>query len=395
MDRFPITRRGSAAGSGLRGVLTAGVLMTCLALVAACGTSGSSGTSSSGGSGGPEVKAAKAATTKLLARPTSIGVTEPIGAKVPSGKKIDFVVPNVPSALAMAKPLTEAAKALGWTTTIRNAGTSPEDFVAAVEKATQSAPDGVFIAGIPPAVITRQLQALKGAKIPVITLGAPGGNVPAPSTGIIFNIAGTPYNTDAGTALANWVTADSNGKADTLAIGVPDFPGPHAVTTGFKAQLAKSCPKCKFDSMNFPADTIGQTLPQTLAGYLRTHQDVKYVVADFDDLYAGVPAALQSAGITGVKLAGNTPSTTNQVNIAAGNDEAGGYMFSLFENPWRVIDVFARTFAGKPVDASVNAPIPAWLITKDNQKSWGGPADSAWPLVKDYQAQYKKLWGVS
>jgi ABC-type sugar transport system substrate-binding protein len=372
--------------------------LTCAATVAACGGSddSGSGTGSGAGSGSTAaVQQAADASKKLQTRPTSIGVTEPVGADIPTGKKIYFVVPNVPSALAMADPLKAAAGALNWSATVVNAGTSPETFVGAVTQAIRAKPDGVFIAGVPPAVIQTQLQTLKAQKIPVITLGAPTGNLPGADTGIIFNIAGIPYNTQAGTALANWVTADSNGDTSALAIGVPDFPGPLAVSTGFQAQMAKVCPGCQVELRNYPADTLGQTLPQQLAGYLRTHKDVKYVIADFDDMFNGVPAALKQAGITGVKLAGNTPNPPNQVNIAAGNFEAAGYAFALRENPWRVVDVFARYFTNKPVEVSANAPLPEWLLTKDNQSTWGGPPEGTWPLVADYEAQYKKLWGVT
>jgi ribose transport system substrate-binding protein len=369
-------------------------LLASAVVLTACGSSSSD--SGKVGSGNAELTAqAKTAAKALEKRPTSVGVTEKIGAPVPPGKKIDFVVPNVPSALAMADPLKQAAAALSWTATVINAGTSPETFVSSVEKALQDKPDGVFIAGVPPQVITKQLEALKAAKIPVITLGAPLGNIPDPSTGIIFNIAGTPYNTDAGTALANWVTADSDGSTSALTLSVPDFPGPTAVAKGFKAQMGKVCPSCKVDSMDLAADTLGQSAPQKISGYLRTHKDVKYVIADFDDMFAGLPAALQAAGITGVKLLGNTPSVTDQVNISAGNYEVAGYVFALFENPWRVIDVFARHIVGKPVDVSANAPIPAWIISKDNQSTWGGDPQDTWPLVADYQDQYKALWGVS
>ena len=336
--------------------------------------------------------AAAAATAAITKRPTSIGITVPVGAKIPAGKKIYFVVPNVPSALQMEAPLKAAAAALKWTTVNVNAGTSPESFVAAVNTAIHAKPDGVFIAGIPPAVIQDQLAQLKKLGIPVITLGAPLGNIPPASTGILFNIAGIPYNTAAGVALANWVAADSGGKTSALVIGIPTFPGPLALSTGFEHQMGKACPDCKVYVQNYAASAMGTTLPGSLTGYLRTHPSIKYVVADFDDMFAGVPAALKAAGITDVKLAGNTPSSSDQVNIAAGNFEAAGYMFALNENPWRVIDVFARHFAHKPTAVSANAPLPAWLLIKNNESTWGGPAQDTWPLVANYQEQYKKLW---
>jgi len=382
---------------GARGIVLVSAVAALALGLAACSTSPTDSTpktSSSATASSPSLSEAAAATAKLTARPTSIGITVPVGAPIPAGKKIYFVVPNVPSALAMQAPLKAAAAELKWTTVDINAGASPGTFVAAVNTAIQAKPDGVFIAGIPPAVIQGQLKQLNQMKIPVITLGAPLGNIPPASDGILFNIAGVPYNTAAGIALANWVTADSGGKASAVAIGIPTFPGPLALSTGFEQQMATACPGCKVYTENYAASAMGTTLPTSLTGFLRTHPAVHYVVADFDDMFAGVPAALKAAGITDVKLAGNTPSPPDQVNIAAGNYEAAGYMFALDENPWRVIDVFARYFTHKPTAVSANAPLPAWVITKSNESTWGGPAQDMWPLVANYQEQYEQLWGV-
>jgi hypothetical protein len=183
---------------GARGI----VLMSAVAVLAfglaACSTSPTDSTpkaSSSATASNPNLSEAAAANATLTARPTSIGITVPVGAPIPAGKKIYFVVPNVPSALAMQAPLKAAAAELKWTTVDINAGASPGTFVAAVNTAIQAKPDGVFIAGIPPAVIQVQLKQLNKMNIPVITLGAPLGNIPPASDGILFNIAGVPYNT--------------------------------------------------------------------------------------------------------------------------------------------------------------------------------------------------------
>jgi ribose transport system substrate-binding protein len=378
---------------------------TVLVGAVACGSSPSS---SNGGSGRTQqanagasnadasqrLQEALSATAKVEKRPTSVGVTVPVGKPIPEGKKIAFVVPAVASAQLLINPLKAAAAALDWTTTVINAGTSPQSYVAAVQQADQLNPSGVFISGVPPDVIQRQLAELKSKHIPVIYQAAPLDSVPNASTGIIFNVAGNQYSDQSGIALADWVTADSKGHASALVIGISDIPGPLVISAAFKEQFEKVCPGCTFASENFPAATMGQSLPTTIAGYLRTHKDVNYVIADFDDEFAGVPAALKAAGITGVKLAGGTATALDQVNIAAGNYEAAAIGFPLFENPWRVIDVFARYFAGTSIAVSANAPLPLLLLTKGNQSEWGGAPSDNWPLVANYAEQYKKLWGV-
>jgi ribose transport system substrate-binding protein len=52
-------------------------------------------------------------------------------------------------------------------------------------------------------------------------------------------------------------------------------------------------------------------------------------------------------------------------------------------------DALARLFTGQSIDVDRKAQLPYMLITKDNLISTGGD----FPLVANYQAQWKKLWG--
>jgi ABC-type sugar transport system substrate-binding protein len=358
------------------------------------GTSSSTPTTGSTSTVSSDVAQASAAVAPLLVRPTSIGDTTPVGKPIPKGKTIIFIPPSVPSALEMGPALAAAAKVLGWTEKTLPGGSSPDSFVATYEQAIREHPSAIFGAGIPPAVITQQLQQLAAMKIPVVLLGAPVPTYPGKSIAIA-NIAGLDQHAASGAHLADWVTANSDGHPDTLVVGVTEFPVLAAVEQGFAQEYSKVCPGCSYAFQTYPVTTVGTTFPETLVGYLRTHPKVDYVAAEFTDMWAGVPAALKQAGITNVKLVGDTGGPTDQVNIAAGNYEQAVTMFALNENPWRAIDILARYFAGVPITPAVNAPYPEWLLTKANQSSWGGPPSQNWPLVANYQTQYEQLWGVN
>jgi ribose transport system substrate-binding protein len=58
---------------------------------------------------------------------------------------------------------------------------------------------------------------------------------------------------------------------------------------------------------------------------------------------------------------------------------------------WRSVDFLLRDFAKQSTAPSTEHNLPVWLLTKDNVPS----TTSSFPLVKDYQAQYKALWGIS
>lgn len=106
-----------------------------------------------------------------------------------------------------------------------------------------------------------------------------------------------------------------------------------------------------------------------------------------------MPAALKEAGLTNIKLVGDTGGPTDQVNIASGKYEQVVTMFALNENPWRAVDILARYFAGVSIAAAVNAPYPQWMLTKANESSWGGPPSQNCPLVADYRGAVREALG--
>jgi ribose transport system substrate-binding protein len=367
-----------------------------VAFAAGCGSDDDSGTTGGGGGDSAEadqtgLKEAEEATQEGLARPTSIGLDKPISKPIPPGKQIAFVIPAVPSTLEFVPNLEAAANAVGWTAETTEGGTSPEEFKAAFEQVVRNKPDAVVSAGIPPEAVEPELKELNASKIPIVLISA---EPLPPNVDILADVAAGETHYGYGELLANWATVDSEGAADTLLINVPEFPVLDAVEEGFEDRYTKVCAECPLEIKSYPAGSIGKELPQTISGYLRSHPDVKYVAATFSDMLLGVPGALAEAGITDVKLAGNAATPANVVNIAAENYEAAGSLAGLFENPWHAVDALARHFAGEPPTPKSDSTQPEWLLTKENEAEWGGEPEEKWPIVADYEEQYKALWGI-
>jgi hypothetical protein len=57
---------------------------------------------------------------------------------------------------------------------------------------------------------------------------------------------------------------------------------------------------------------------------------------------------------------------------------------------YRAMDTFARIFTHKSIAPDLNATDPQWFITAANIPS----TTSYFPVVANYEAQYKKLWGL-
>ena len=332
---------------------------------------------------------------ELRALPTSIGLTEPIEGDIPTGLRIVVIPINVPSAIELITFLQEAAAVLGWTAESVSGGTTPEEFKAAFAQVCADAPDAVFSLGIPSAVVTEELECLRDAGIPMVFQStAPEG---VQDTDLVLaNIYDHTPQFISGTHNANWVIADSGGNANIVYYDFAAVETVHYVSLGFEETIVENCPNCTFERIDVPAEDIGTNLPGQIVSYMRANPDTNYVALAFSDLAIGVPGALADAGIgtDEVRLIGANPGPGNRVNIAAGNYEQAAISFPKYESQWRVIDIFARHFAGESVDHPQDAIYPYFMYSSDNVDNWPGAPEDEWPLVQDYKEQYLALWGV-
>jgi ribose transport system substrate-binding protein len=131
-------------------------------------------------------------------------------------------------------------------------------------------------------------------------------------------------------------------------------------------------------------------MPDRVVSYLRSHPKVTHVVFSLGLLNVGVPAALKTAGITGKHIVVNVGDAQNYQYIQSGLTD-GAMALNSHELAWIQIDALARHFTGQSMDVDQQAALPNMLVTKDNLPS----ADGDFPLVQDYQAQFKALWGLS
>jgi ribose transport system substrate-binding protein len=333
--------------------------------VTACGSSsGSSSTAGSGASSKGDLTTADKLAAQWAQRPTQIPVSQPIGKPIPTGKRIDFINCGVTACTSLYKNLNDAAKTLGWTVKQINTTGTPESVQAAWKQAVTDKPDAVVASGFPRAVFSQQLKQLQQMKIPVVessTDDVEGG-------GIDLILSKPKDLGPEGQILASWITKDSGGKAHTLYVDLPVYNILKPVRQYFEANYAKLCAGCKLDKIDIPLTAIGKDVPDRVVSYLRAHPDVNYVAYSLGALNVG--------------------DAENYQYIASGQTHAA-LAFSNIDQTWVWAVALARLFTGQPIDVDRKAHLPYMLITKDNLISTG----SEFPLVKDYQEQWKKLWG--
>jgi ribose transport system substrate-binding protein len=389
----PGSRRRTSSGA---------VALACIVVMVA-GCSSSSSSSPAAASSAPSASSSAAASASVspaaggvgtvTTRPTSIPLTTPLGGPVPKGKTVDVVTCGVPACTENVAFLKAGTNALGWKLNIISGGTTTESAQAAWDSVVANPPDAVLGFGYDPTIFAAETKKLAAMHIPDLqfSTGFPAsGGVNA----VLFN---APAFEAMGSFLAQYVTAQSGVSAATSMLFVypPVYQVNYESYLGFKAEFSNICGSCPLASLPVLVTSIGSTLPSQVVGYVSAHPGVKYVITAFSDMTAGLPQALQAAGLSGkVKLLTLDDSPSLAPLIESGQVQA------TVQQPWETItwlalDYFMRVFDHKPtgVDLAANAKLPLWVVTKSNLPA--GSATAKQPVVAGYQAQFEQLWGLN
>jgi ABC-type sugar transport system substrate-binding protein len=367
-------RRGAAA------VLALGAV-----LVAATGCGSDSGGSAAGGGGGPGVAEALALAQKAATRPTSIGLTKPIGKPVPAGKKVVFISCGVQACETQGDIIKQGASDLGWTASTIGTDGSPEQLQNAFETAMRQGADAIILNAVNRASVAKQIEAAKQRGVAFVT----SSSVDKTGDGILANVAGTQNSAKIGENLAAQIVADSNGKANTLYVNISAFQILQALGDQFKSSYTKYCPGCQYATLDIPIASLGKDAPDRIVSYLRSHPQVNYVVLSVSNaLGAGLPAALRAAGLADkVKLVGQSGDTQTFQDLQAKNINSV-VPYDYYTVDYLMLDALARHFAGAPAQQALP---PLWIVTPDNM-----PAEATkgmFPVVESYRDEFKRLWG--
>jgi ABC-type sugar transport system substrate-binding protein len=367
-------RRGAAA------VLALGAV-----LVTATGCGSDTGGSAAGGGGGAGVAEALALAQKAATRPTSIGLTKPIGKPVPTGKKVVFISCGVQACETQGDIIKQGASDLGWSASTIGTDGSPEQLQNAFDTAMRQGADAIVLNAVNRASVAKQLEAAKQKGVAFVT----SSSVDKTGDGILANVAGTQNSAKIGENLAAQIVAESKGKANTLYVNISAFQILQALGDQFKSSNAKYCSSCQYASLDIPITSLGKDAPDRIVSYLRSHPQVNYVVLSVSNaLGAGLPAALRAAGLGDkVKLVGQSGDTQTFQDLQAKNFNSV-VPYDYYTVDYLMLDALARHFAGAPAQEALP---PLWIVTPDNM-----PAEATkgmFPVVESYRDEFKKLWG--
>ena len=368
--------------SRARGTATLFAALGVAAITAAgCGSGSNSG--STGGANPQGLAQAQALVNQGVKRPASVGLSKPVGKAIPAGKKLFFISCGVEACNTQGDIIKQGAADLGWTSTTIATDGSPEQLQGAFQTALRKGADAVILNAADRATLSKQIEEAKNKGVPFVTCCSTDQT----GNGILYNTSTAEQNATIGKYMAAQVVADSKGKADTLYANISAFRILASLGTSFKQSYKQFCPDCGYASIDIPLTALGKDAPNRIVSYLRSHPSVDYVVLSVSDaLGAGLPAALQAAGLGGkVKIIGQGAGTQIQQYIDGGQQLAA-VPFDYYGVDYLMLDALARHFAGVKIPET--AP-PLWVVNGDNLPS----SSKIFPVVPTYRSQFLKLWG--
>jgi ribose transport system substrate-binding protein len=325
---------------------------------------------------------------RALERPTSIGIDEPLRGGIPEGKEIWWMQCSSPACVALTKPLKAATDAVGWRLRVVNAGLTPETVKAAWDQAVQGDPDAVIGSGFSRALYEPELKALSDRGVPVLNMTT----ADPPERGYAATQNYGPDFTAAGERLGQFVLERGGDDVNAVSITASAFANLGYIARGFKQTIESACPSCEVADELVPATSLGNDLPTRISTYLQANPDVNWVYVGYADMMVGVPAALASAGISkdDVRFVTLDSLPTTAQYMADGNFLVAAEGSPKPEMMWRHVDFLLRHFNREPTEPATAHTLPTWTLTAETLPS----TTEEFPLVEDYEQQYKQLWGV-
>jgi hypothetical protein len=388
---LPLALLAGACGSSSKAGSTTTAAAPTTAAAAESTTTAAAAATTTAAAADP-VAEAKAKADAALKAPDKIGPTIPLTGKPPK-KTVAWLECELPSCHQITKGFKDATAALGWDLkiiSVKSADPGP-----GFQQAIDAGVDYVGLSGTPAAVVQNQIDAAKAKGIGFFSCYS--GDKPGGKDNNIYTQCGdNDATTGAGALLADWIIADSGGKAHTLMVNIPDFPVLVAESKGASAEYAKLCKDCKYDELDVTInDLISGAVPGAVLSKVQKDPSINYIHFSFSDIPAGVADALEGAGLLkNLKLTGvDFNATIGLSEIVKGRHVAWTANAKEYSG-WLMVDAMARLSLGMDnPEERANSKLFSYIVADKDTAQALIPTDG-WVGPKDMDAQFKKLWGV-
>jgi ribose transport system substrate-binding protein len=360
-------------------------------LTAACGSDGKKSTAN-----GQTTPTASAATAAIVtAAEKSVADHQQFPAKIlaagaftPTKTAVIYNVAcdqSLVGCSVIAKGIKSGVEALGYEYRLCDAGKTPQQASGCFSQAVNGKAAAIITNAVGTNVAGDGYAAAGAAKIPVAAIFS--GNAPG-APGVVAEV-GADACAGQGANIADYVIANSKGKANVLLLTERSIACNIQRTDGFTAEINK-CPDCTSKLLQFDIATMQTNLPRQVLAEIQANPNLNYVVGVFGAASQVGATSVQQSARPGISVAGLDSDPAILQLMKDGDIVKGSVAFGRGEAGWTAVDAIARLLAGQTPAASL--PVQQLLITDANVANLPtGGFDGA----TDYQTQFKALWGKS
>jgi ribose transport system substrate-binding protein len=402
-------RGASPAKRGQRAVVLL-ALGAMLSLAAACGQSANSSGSQGGGSSSSAVVAeAKAAVAKNR---EGTDRALPASAPKPQAGKNVWVISCTQAAEGCSQPAAgakEAGASIGWKMTVFDGKGSPDVLAGGIRSAIADKADAIILDAVDCVAAKSALQEARQAGVKIYGIFSLDCDDPFVGGKPLFDAQltyeggmtfGEYFEGPFIRSLADYVIAKTKGEAKIIEFTQNDSLVSRHLNKGFEKRI-KDCSGCTIVAkvpITFP-DLIGGKLQGKTAAALTRYPQANVLYGLYDSaLILGVSQAVVASGRNDELLVPGGEGLSPNIGFVRDNKGQD----SVIGSPanwlgWAAIDGVNRLLQGQPqVDEGIgfqtldhDGPLPKKTTYYD------GNIDADGNPKQDYEANFKKIWGIS
>ncbi len=319
------------------------------------------------------------------------------------GKKI-VVISSGQASISSSVPsnaAVEAAKALGWSTSLYDEQLNPASAPGLVRQAIASGAQGIVLVATDCPTVKGALEEAKAKGIKVVGIYSFDCNDP------MFGGGGTPlfsgvinygalaaadlgkFTEQYGADQAKAVIAATGGKAKVVFFNDQEFTVLRYTGKGFLDEIAK-CSGCSVVAkVDFTGAELGPVLQQKVSSALLQHPDANVVKSPFTaaTLLGIAPAVVQSGNAAKLFVMGGEGFAPELDLIRSGQGLNAVNISPSDWTAWAAVDSLNSLFNGtSPAESGLG-----WQLV---DKTHNLPASGPFVPSVDFKAVYKKAWGV-
>lgn len=292
--------------------------------------------------------------------------------------------------LGVTDGVLEAAKVIGWSVKIFDAGGAPDLRLKTLARALAGHPDGLVVIGGDAHALLAGLQPFAERGIPIVGWHVAAKPGPVPGTPVAMNVSTDPLEVARVTALA--AVVQSGGHAGIIIFTDSNFRVAQDKANEMAA-VVRGCSGCTLLGVRDVAISQSEALmpgtTRTLLAQFGRRWTFALAINDIYFDYA-VPV-LTEAGIPNgamTMLSAGDGSESAFLRIRTGTFQTATVAEPLTLHGWQLIDEMNRLFAGQPVTRYV---FPVHLVTAANVRMDGGDR-LLYDPANGYRDIYRHIW---